>query len=232
MKLESQIVLVRDLQKDCIARMQELLRQHYEGVAESQFLADLRAKNWAILLFDAGRLCGFSTQVLFEHSLAERCVKVLFSGDTIIEKKHWGSLALPVAWGRLMLSIAESHPGKPLYWLLTSKGYKTYRFLSVFFYQFYPCYKSATPSFEKALLESVAGKRFGNRFDPEAGVLRAGNGAQKLKSGIADLNEARLRDPHVAFFQQRNPRHAEGDELVCLAPFHPGNLKPYIRRQL
>jgi len=46
------------------------------------------------------------------------------------------------------------------------------------------------------------------------------------------LDDRRIRDPHVAFFQQQNSGHARGDELVCLARFHPDNLKPYIRRQL
>jgi hypothetical protein len=41
-----------------------------------------------------------------------------------------------------------------------------------------------------------------------------------------------LQDPHVAFFQKLNPGYAQGDELVCLARFHPDNLTPYIRRQL
>jgi hypothetical protein len=36
----------------------------------------------------------------------------------------------------------------------------------------------------------------------------------------------------VEFFQKLNPGHAQGDELVCLARFHPDNLTPYIRRQL
>ena len=56
-----------------------------------------------------------------------------------------GSLALPVAWGRLMLSLEEVGAGQHLYWLLTSKGYKTYRFLPVFFNEFYPCFSSPTP---------------------------------------------------------------------------------------
>jgi len=54
----------------CIVEMQELMRAHYEGVSEAQFLADLRAKQWVILLHDHGTLCGFSTQVLFDHALA------------------------------------------------------------------------------------------------------------------------------------------------------------------
>ena len=159
-------------------------------------------------------------------------MKVLFSGDTVIEKSHWGSMALPVAWGRLMLSLLEKHPGTDLYWLLTSKGYKTYRFLPVFFQKFQPCYNAEPAAFEKELLQSLGIQRFGKRYDPACGILRAEPGNQRLKEGIAELDDRRLRDPHVAFFQQRNPGHTQGDELVCLARFNPDNLNPYIRRQL
>jgi hypothetical protein len=205
---------------------------HYDGVSGERFLADLRAKQWVILLTDHGKLCGFSTQVLFDHCLAGRRARVLFSGDTIIDKDYWGSLALPLAWGRLMLSLHAAEPAAGLYWLLTSKGYKTYRFLPVFFHEFYPCCTGETPAFEKALLASVASEKFGKRFDPGTGILRAEPGAQRLREGLAEIDGQRLRDPHVAFFQRMNPGHRRGDELVCLARFHPDNLKPYIKRQL
>jgi hypothetical protein len=230
MKLESQTIPVAQLRPECVAQMLHLMQAHYEGVPEEQFLSDLRAKQWVILLYDESRLCGFSTQTLFDFPHENRPTRILFSGDTIIDKDHWGSLALPVAWGRLMLSLTS--PAIELYWLLTSKGYKTYRFLPVFFHEFYPCHTAETPAFERTLLSSVATQRFGARFDPATCVLRAGPGAQHLRAGIAELDGKRLRDPHVAFFQQRNPGHRGGDELVCLARFHTDNLKPYILRQL
>ncbi len=208
------------------------MQAHYQGVMEAQFLADLQQKQWVILLHDQDVLCGFSTQVLFDHTLGERKVKILFSGDTIIEKSHWGSLALPLAWARLMLSLCAAHPKVPIYWLLTSKGYKTYRFLPVFFNAFFPCHNIDTPAFERALLESVATRRFGNRYDKSLGILRAEPGAQRLRQGVAEIDDARLRDPHIAFFQKMNPDHACGDELVCLARFCADNLRPYICRQL
>lgn len=232
MKLEAQTVLVSDLSPNVEAAMLELMQKHYEGVCEHQFVADLRAKQWVILLQRESRLCGFSTQVLFEHCVAGHSVRILFSGDTIIDKSCWGSVALPVAWGRLMLSLADAEPHTPLFWLLTSKGYKTYRFLPVFFREFYPRHARQTPPFEKLLLESVAARQFGRRFDADAGVLRASVAAQRLREGIANINAERLRDPHVAFFQQANPGHAKGDELVCLARCSRDNLTPYIRRQL
>jgi len=128
--------------------------------------------------------------------------------------------------------LQAAHPDADLYWLLTSKGYKTYRFLPVFFREFQPCYHRGLSDFEIKLLHGVASNRFGERFVPASGILRAAPDSQHLKEGIADLDEHRLRDPHIAFFQQRNTGHARGDELVCLARFHPDNLTSYIRRQL
>lgn len=232
MNLDAQIVAANEVHAEDIAQMCRLMQAHYEGVTEQQFAADLGEKQWAILLRDRGCVRGFSTQVLFEHVHDGVRVNVLFSGDTIIDKSHWGSMALPVAWGRLMLSLLAAHPDRALYWLLTSKGYKTYRFLPVFFREFQPCHSSESTDEEKALLRSVALRRFGSRYDASTGILRAGSGHQRLREGIADVDERRLRDPHVAFFHQRNPGHALGDELVCLARFHPENLNPYIRRQL
>jgi len=232
MNLESVTVPVSKLTPECAARMLRLMQAHYEGVTEQQFTTDLGAKGWAILLQDQGQLCGFSTQVMFEHVYQGKTVRIVFSGDTIIDKAHWGSMALPLAWGRFMLSLLEARPGADLYWLLTSKGYKTYRFLPVFFHHFQPCRGKSASAFEEGLLKSVAARRFGARFDAATGILRAEPGAQRLRDGVAELDDRRIRDPHVAFFQQQNPGHAHGDELVCLARFHPDNLKPYIRRQL
>lgn len=232
MKLESQTVSVTQLRPDCAAQMLRLMQTHYEGVSEQQFLADLEAKQWAILLYEKDRLCGFSTQVLFDFLHEGRATRILFSGDTIIDKQHWGSLALPVAWGRLMLTLQNANPQTELYWLLTSKGYKTYRFLPVFFHEFHPCFSAPTPAFERTLVDRVASQRLGGRYDPVSGVLKAERGAQRLREGVAELDGRRLRDPHVRFFESQNPGHARGDELICLARFHPENLKPYIRRQL
>lgn len=232
MKLESTTLPVAEVTTVMATEMFRLMQTHYEGVTESQFQADLREKKWVILLYDGGQLRGFSTQVVFDYEHRGQRLNILYSGDTIIDKRYWGSMALPVAWGRLMLSLVADYPDRELYWLLTSKGYKTYRFLPVFFHEFYPCYEKATPTLEDELLKSLALQKYESFFDSEKGIVRAGMNAQRLREGLAEIDEKRLRDPHVAYFQQRNPGHINGDELVCLARCHVGNLTDYIRRQL
>jgi hypothetical protein len=231
MGLEAVLIPVHELTETQVREMLHLMQSYYLNVTAGQFVRDMKEKDVVIVLHENGVIQGFSTWVHFCHDLEGEQVNVIFSGDTIIKPSHWNSLILPLAWGRLMLSVLAEHP-QELYWLLTSKGYKTYRFLPVFFREFYPSCIKETPPFEKALLLSLAQRRFGQRFDPESGILRASKGAQCLRPGIADITEARRRDKHIAFFEKANPGHVNGDELVCIARCHENNLNPFILRQL
>ena len=48
------------------------------------------------------------------------------------------SPSLAGSFGHFMLRMLKEHRGTPVYWFLISKGYRTYRFLPVFFNRFYP----------------------------------------------------------------------------------------------
>ncbi len=209
-----------------------LMQSYYCNVTADQFVKDLREKDCVILLRENGHICGFSTQMLFNHDVDGRQILAIFSGDTVIEKNCWHSLALPLAWGRWMLSILYNNPERQLYWFLISKGYKTYRFLPIFFRDFYPSCMKETPTFEKALIYSLGRKKFGDRFDSESEVIRASEFSQYLRPGVADITNTRRRDKHVAFFEKANPGHVNGDELVCVARCHESNLKSFILRRL
>jgi len=232
MGITAVITPVADLSEKYVRNMLRIMQAYYHNVTPDQFVKDLEEKDWVILLWEGGSIRGFSTQMLFDHDIEGHQIQVIFSGDTIIEKNYWGSLALPVAWGRLMLSILSDRPERELYWLLISKGYKTYRFLSVFFREFHPSCVKEAPAFEKALLCSLGRRKWGNQFDLESWIIRASEGAQYLRPGVADITDVRRRDKHIAFFEKANPGHTKGDELVCIAQCHEKNIKPFILRRL
>jgi hypothetical protein len=119
-----------------------------------------------------------------------------------------------------------------LYWLLISSGYKTYRFLSVFYREFYPRYDRSTPPEMQALMDHLATQRFGSEYDCQEGVVRFENGATPLRDGVAEVTDERLQDPHVAFYISKNPGHMNGDELVCITRVHPDNFTPAGRRMV
>jgi hypothetical protein len=176
-----------------------------------------------VLLRDGDdRVRGFTTFALYESAAVDPPVSVVFSGDTIVDAACRSSTLLPRAWIHAVLAESEDMP-QPLYWLLISSGYKTYRFLTVFLKRSYPRHDLVTPKREQAVLDALAAERFGARFDRTSGIVRLER-PTPLRPGVADVTARRLRDPHVSFFVARNPGHAAGDELVCLARLHADNF--------
>ena len=133
---------------------------------------------------------------------------------------------MPHVWGRLALSVIDDFPGQPLYWFLISKGYKTYRFLPLFFREFFPRHDRSTPAEAQAIIDGLAESKWPHGYDPAAGLIRATSSKDRLRPGIADVTGARLCDPHVRYFLDRNPGYAQGDELCCLAPLSRENFTP------
>jgi hypothetical protein len=205
-----------------------LLTSHFEGVDRRTFERDLDEKRCAILLEDdASRLHGFSTMVVYESQAAGRSVWVVYSGDTIVDRAWWGTPALARSWVRAVRQLAPANV-RDVYWLLLTSGFRTYRFLPVFFRDFCPRYDSQW-CLEQELLSALARERFGPQYDDVSGIVRLRK-PQVLAPDLIGLPAGRLTDPHVAFFLTRNPGFVLGDELACLARIDDSNLTPAARR--
>jgi hypothetical protein len=234
MKLIGRLVHAVDVTPQDRDVMFGLMDRHYAHVGRAAFEADLDEKQWVIQVLDphTETVCGFSTQMLLEVDVADRTIKALFSGDTIVAREHWGDNALAHVWGRLALSLIDTLGEGDLYWFLISKGYKTYRFLPVFFREFYPRYDAPTPAWAREVIDVLGRARYPDAYDPAAGIVRAASGKDRLRNGVADVTLERLRDPHVRFFAERNPGHAQGEELCCLAPLYRNNFNSAALRVL
>ncbi|MBI3463262.1 MAG: hypothetical protein HY000_09410 [Planctomycetes bacterium] len=203
-----------------------LMESYYEGVDRTTFDADLDEKAWVIQIIDeeTNRLKGFSTQTVLELELSGRIVSALFSGDTIVDRDARSERKLFQVSGWLVRSLIDAYSGEELYWFLISKGYKTYRFLPLFFHEFYPRYDMPTPAPFAEVIDALASWKFPATYDRAAGIVKAGPGSCRLRAGMAEITPHRLQDPHVRWFAERNPRHAQGDELCCIAPLTVDNL--------
>lgn len=212
--------------------MFDLLEVYFAHVTEASFDKDLGEKESVVLLRDAdGCVRGFSTLMRMDLRVGDERVTALFSGDTIVDREFWGASTLSRVWSRHAFTVARSIAGARVYWFLICSGYKTYRFLPVFFREFYPTYTRPTPDRERRIMEALAIDKFPNEYDRARGVVRLAEPAP-LVAGVADVTEQRLRDPHVAFFAAANPGHAAGDELVCLTELAPANLTVAGRRMV
>ncbi|MEW6213542.1 MAG: hypothetical protein AB1631_34925, partial [Acidobacteriota bacterium] len=140
-KLKAAVAPVPSLAQTDRERMFELMRSYYDWVSREKFLSDLSNKNDVILLRDsAGRIQGFSTLRIVSLKADGKTLRAVFSGDTVIERAFWGQRVLGKAFLRYLFHQKIRHPFDPLYWLLISKGYKTYLMMANNFSEYYPRY--------------------------------------------------------------------------------------------
>lgn len=224
---------IRALTEELIEQMYQLMETHYEAVRRECFRADLMEKDRVILLRDRqGVVRGFSTLQCypFTWSATHEMVRIIYSGDTIIDRRHWGSQALAFAWIEWAGREKARFPETPLYWFLISKGPRTYRYLSTFSRRYWPHHARPTPPDLRGLMDELATRRFGAAYDPRGGVVRFPESHGHLRAELAAVEDADRCRPEVAFFLQANPGYVRGDELVCLTELRADNLKSLARR--
>lgn len=222
--MKSQLVPVEELSAGDRAGMFHLLQQHFSGVRIDIFQADLVDKNWSLLLRDAtGSLKGFSNILFYQTQFDDQPISVVYSGDTIMDPSAWSSMALAKSWINAITTLKALYSAEKLYWFLISSGYRTYRFMPTFWKEFYPHYTEPTPPAVQRLIDNLATERFGDRYDFHSGVVKLDH-PQQLRDQLAGIPAERLTDPHIRFFDQRNPGHINGDELVCLTEICEDNL--------
>jgi len=210
-------------------RMYGLLATYFLGTSREQFESDLAEKEAVILLRDVkdGQIQGFSTLMRITTTIDECEVVAFFSGDTIVAQEFWGETILSRLWSQTVFSeadrIREKRPDTRVFWFLICSGYKTWRFLPVFFREYYPHPEKTTPLPIKRVLDVLGERKFGSEYFPDQGLVRF-RSATPLRDGVAEVTAERLRDPLIAFFQRMNPGHGGGDELACLTEITRSNL--------
>ena len=225
MKLRASIDDVCCLHPEDRDAMFGLMEQNYANMRRSRFDADLGTKPLVILVRSSeGRLVGFSTQKVLEAEVDGELVHALYSGDTVIDRRYWGDSALAHTWGNFALELIERQlPGR-LVWFLTSKGFRTYRYLPLFFHEFFPRPSVETPAWESAVIDALGSSVGRKRYDPSRKIIRAYDDGDFVRPAIASPGGRPDTDPYVRFFVDHNPGFAQGDELCCLAPLTRKNF--------
>jgi hypothetical protein len=202
------------------------MERSYANMRRDRFEVDLDAKRWVIVIREADekRIVGFSTQVMLRVQVGGQRVDALYSGDTVMDRGSWGDPALARAWGRFALERIDRHHSGPLYWFLTSKGFRTYRYLPLFFREYFPRPEFPTPPWQRAVTDAFGEQVGGKMYDPRQNIIRATAGKDFVRPGIAEPGMRLNTDPYVCYFVERNPGFCRGDELCCLAPLARENF--------
>ncbi|HQU71172.1 MAG TPA: hypothetical protein PLG66_02695 [Calditrichia bacterium] len=216
MTLSGEIINLSALPPATKEAMFALMTRHYDNVSREKFARDLSEKDGVLLFQDEeGQLGGFTTFLVMNTRCQGGPCRVLYSGDTIIEKQHWGQMILFRTFAALLHRLLEEGE-KPVYWFLLSKGIRTYLMLPLYFKRFFPAWQAHGEDPEVRILHQLARDRFGNLFLPEQGVVRFDPPAEYLKAELAEIPAEKLTNKHVQFFLQRNPGYVRGDELACI----------------
>lgn len=209
--------------------MAELYLRHYDSGSHARFFADLAGKDEVILVLHDDKIVGFTTFMQYRRDWAGRTIRVIFSGDTIVDAAHWGQQTLAFAWIKRMGEIWQEASGIPLYWFLIVKGHRTFKYLPTFGKSFHPHWVEARPDLA-ALADTLAREKFGNDYNPVSGVVEFSASRGHLKPDYALPTPEEMNREAVRFFLSRNPGYLQGHELVCLCEISHDNMKPLTRR--
>lgn len=226
-RLSARVVPVAALSARLIDQMWVLFSQSYDDVTREQFDRDLAEKHAVIVGHDSGdgSFQGFSTFQLYRHVHGSKTVAVLFSGDTMLRPAYWGQTAMQSAFAGAVLRHLVRHPFTPLYWFLTSMGYRTYLVMARNFpARYWPRHDAPTPAGIAGLIASLARRRYGDAWDGEKGVIRFARPQGALAAHVAPITTELRKLPEVDFLIARNPDYQQGVELACVAHITPLDL--------
>ncbi|NHB57061.1 hypothetical protein G9F32_03305 [Acinetobacter sp. 194] len=225
---------VKGLSKLDIQCMYAIFEQYYLNTSLELFESDLSEKTGVFIVRDpkSDKLVGFSTITERDFIADGKVHHAFFSGDTIIEEAYWGSRALQRAMYRYVILYKLRYPTKPVYWMLISKGFKTYLLLANNYYTYYPHYGNKH-QFLQEYVEAYCQQYYAKYYDKESGLLNFGDDYQALRPDVAPITEEmRLQNSKIEFFEKCNPTWVKGTELPCIGEIQWKDLYMYVQRFL
>lgn len=208
---------VGELRPIDIREMYSLYEKYYTSVSFDLFVSDLHEKTHVLILKNkSGEWVGFSTIFLKRFPDLTRG-QFLYSGDTVVREDFWGTKYLQKAFFYFIVKTKLKSPIEPLYWMLISKGYKTYLMMIRNFKNSWPRKEQATPWQLKRIQKEFYEKKFGSFYNAYNDLIVFDKSRGEVKGGIAVPSGEALHNSDVDFFVKRNPRYFEGQELACLA---------------
>ena len=196
-KLTARYRPLRAISVDDVERMHKLFSTIYENADVPTFLRDLSKKDGAILVRDkrTKEICGFTTIKKVPLWDGRRRAIGVFSGDTVLDPSCWGDRALKDAFTRHLLYLWLTSWGRPLYWLLISKGYKTYMLLVNNFVSYHPRPDGAVDPKLELLVRDYSEKLFPGKYDERRGVWASSRGWGRRSSASASPRPATPTSP-------------------------------------
>lgn len=204
---------------DCVT-MYNLFIQYYDNTPLDTFVKDMSKKTGVFVIYrrQDDSIVGFSTIINFEVQADGQTARCLFSGDTVVDRRYWGTSALRITTFLYVLRQKILHPFTPLYWYLISMGYRTYMVMANNFPNYYPSVDGDDPHLRNIAVEASE-HLFPGMLDRNRMMIHFGEDACKLKGDVTPISDAERAHRKIAFFEKRNPNWMHGDEMPCVGAF-------------
>lgn len=228
----SEYVLAQDITVTELKKMYSIYEKYYDNTRYSIFETDFLAKTGVFLIRKPKNreIVGFSTVTECDIKVGSKTHHAFFSGDTVIEKEYWGSRALQRAMYRFLVQFKMRYPTQPVYWMLISKGFKTYLLLANNYYSYYPNLDNQNNHLEE-IVEAYCEQYFSKYYNSDTKLLDFGDDYQPLNENVAPItDEMRAESAKIAFFEQKNPTWATGTELPCIGEITWRDIGQYVER--
>ncbi len=210
----------------------QLLCQGFMGVNWDDFMRDFQEKDAVMILrkeHSEGEIVGWSTLMVLTIAFPGKEVKGIFSGDTAVLPQYRNSTGLGVELSRYFMQVYDDFPRHNVYYILISKGWRTYKILPFFFKEFSPRYDKLTSANEKTVMDAFGKIKYPYHYHPDTGIITFS--PQKMRPESVDALPTKT-DAHTQFFLHRNPGYLDGNELVCIARISPDNFTNGLKRVL
>lgn len=206
-------------------RMFSLMDQNYNSMSIELFEKDLKNKKYVGLILDQQDVIqGFTTFAVMEIGSEAQKYGVVFSGDTIIAREHWGTQVLMKGWCETVGSILAQNPEITWYWYLLSKGHRTFLYLPFFFSTYFPSpTKTDRESEYRKVADEVSKVLYPKSWKKDLGVIEFEDSHGELVPELAEATFKKSKSSLVQFFLEKNPKFYQGNELVCITEISPEN---------
>src|SRR3989344_3688272 len=224
-----------DLSSSERATMFGLLSLKFFGVKREDFIRDLEEKDVVMLLRKeslTGEIVGFSTLMILELSITGRRVKAIFSGDTTVLEQYRTSSGLGIELCRYFMNALKAFPDFEMYYILISKGWRTYKVLPFLFKCFAPCCGEEITPCVQGVMDAFCALKYPLEYNSSRGLIVFPRETQRVMPGSIDAVPLTETDTHIQFFLSKNPTYLSGTELVCVALVDETNFAPGMMRLL
>jgi len=217
-KLVSKFYKIKKVTLSQLLEMHSLFVRYYNNADLETFIKDMEKKAGVFVLEDSEtkNIVGFSTWDELSITVAGKSSIGIFSGDTVVDKKYWGNKTLQKAFVKRLFKLKLKRPDRNIYWLLISKGYKTYLLLANNFPKHYPNYKRESKRLE-SVVDQYCNELYPSAYRDDDRLLDFGQEYQSLKGGVAEItDEMKKENPKIKHFEDLNPSWRQGTELPCV----------------